>query len=70
MDVEYSQGMNIITSWILKHMQVVNEGEIVYDTVNSFYILCHIMKVLQCQDIYADGQPGLFTMVEIFEDTL
>jgi len=40
-------------------MRVVNNGEIEYDTENSFYLLVHIMKVLNFSDIFEPGFPGL-----------
>ena len=45
--------MNIVGSWILKFMRYeTEEGELVYDELNSFYILIHIMKVLDYRNIY------------------
>ena len=44
-DIGYSQGMNIVVSWILKFMRHVDpeSGEVVYDEENSYFILLHIM---------------------------
>ena len=47
-EILYSQGMNIVVSWILKFMRVYDSKskQVVYDEVNSFYILLHIMEEL------------------------
>jgi hypothetical protein len=63
--------MNIVGSWILKHMRYISEkGEIVYDLVNSFYLLVRIIKVQGYSDVYCKGMPGLIKMVSIVEGTL
>jgi len=51
-EIGYSQGMNIVGSWILKFMRIEVDGELVYDEVNAFYVLVHIMKVLDYRNIY------------------
>lgn len=47
-EIEYSQGMNIVVSWILKFMRVNDpkSKSVVYDEVNSFFIMVHIMEEL------------------------
>lgn len=44
-EIGYSQGMNIVVSWILKFMRDVQPGtnEVAYDEENSYFILLHIM---------------------------
>jgi|TARA_B110001450_G_C17421856_1_gene400180 hypothetical protein len=42
-EIGYSQGMNIVGSWILKFMRKEINGELVYDEMNAFYVLVHIM---------------------------
>lgn len=47
-EILYSQGMNIVVSWILKFMRVYDSKskQVVYDEVNSFFIMIHIMEEL------------------------
>lgn len=43
-EIGYSQGMNIVAAWILKFMRYIDEnGNIVYDELNAFFVLVHIM---------------------------
>ena len=68
---DYCQGMHNIASWILKHMKMVNKsGEIEYDSVNSFYLFVHIMKVLNFVEVFEPGFPGMLQMIKITEGTL
>lgn len=47
-EIEYSQGMNIVGSWILKFMRVYDSKSksVVYDECNSFFVMVHIMEEL------------------------
>lgn len=53
-DIGYSQGMNIVVSWILKFMRHVDleTKEVVYDEENSYFILLHIMDQLKYRNVY------------------
>lgn len=55
-EIGYSQGMNIVAAWILKFMryeQIVDgQTNLVYDEINSFFVIVHIMKELDYRNIY------------------
>jgi hypothetical protein len=53
-EILYSQGMNIVVSWILKFMRIYDPKtkSIVYDECNSFFVMVHIMEVLEYRHIY------------------
>ena len=53
-EIGYCQGMNIVASWILKFMRYFDPetNELKYDEINSFYLLCYIMRELQYRHVY------------------
>ena len=49
-------------------MQTINEaGEVEYDELNSFYLLVHIMKVLNYRTVCDKNISGLMDMIKIVQ---
>ena len=52
-------------------MRTLNEkSQVEYDEVNSFYLLVHVMKVLNYNKVFDKMQSGLREMTDIVEQVL
>lgn len=64
-EIGYSQGMNVMVSWILKFMQIVNhQNKLEYDEENSFYLILHIMNKLECRNIFDKNLSKTIQLLE------
>jgi hypothetical protein len=69
-EIGYSQGMNIVGSWILKFMRTEIDGELKYDETNAFYVLVHIMQELDYRNIYDRHLTKTRAHLEIISEIL
>jgi hypothetical protein len=69
-EIGYSQGMNIVASWILKFMRYIENGEVKYDEVNTFFVLVHIMQELEYKNIYDKHLSKTVAHLEIIQEIL
>ena len=57
-DTGFMRGMHNVFCWILLMMRDVSEGEVIYDEVNSFYVVLYVMERLNWDSIYASELKG------------
>ena len=71
-EIGYSQGMNIVVSWILKFMREVDPAtnEVVYDEENSYFILLHIMFNLKYRNVYDRGLSKTIEHLQMIEEMI
>ena len=74
-DIGYCQGMNIITSWLLKFLRQTKVSEdgtktLVYDEVSAFYCLIHIMKNHGWREVFDDELSKLQEHLSFLEEVL
>ena len=63
--------MNIVAAWILKFMRYLDSnGEIVYDELNAFFVLVHIMSELEYKNVYDKQLSKTVAHLEIIQEIL